>query len=174
MTSSRDCVCADTLRTDVKINAVAKKICFIGTISFVIKAKGRDWVCETTTRCKAELARPRTFPQHTLPLLPLLRSRPGGVHKASVVRSPGSDKTSKIVWRRGWDSNPRNGFPFTAFPVLPVQPLLHLSWISHKKHKSHKIFFELFMPFVAKNVAERVGFEPTVGVNPLRFSRPVH
>jgi len=25
-----------------------------------------------------------------------------------------------------------------------------------------------------KNVAERVGFEPTVGVNPLRFSRPVH
>src|ERR1041384_4662970 len=40
----------------------------------------------------SELARPRTFPQHTLPLLPLLRSRPGGVHKASVVRSPGSEK----------------------------------------------------------------------------------
>src|SRR5688572_8874707 len=38
------------------------------------------------------VARPRTLPQHTLPLLPLLRSRPGGVHKASVVRSPGSDK----------------------------------------------------------------------------------
>ena len=37
----------------------------------------------------------RTYPQHTLPLLPLLRSRPGGVHKASVVRSPKSDK--KIV-----------------------------------------------------------------------------
>src|SRR5262245_23131060 len=32
-----------------------------------------------------------------------------------------------FFWRRGWDSNPRNGFPFTAFPVLPVQPLLHLS-----------------------------------------------
>src|SRR5438105_15853511 len=30
-------------------------------------------------------------------------------------------------WRRGWDSNPRNGSPFTAFPVLPIQPLLHLS-----------------------------------------------
>src|SRR5690349_10499829 len=86
----------------------------------------------------SELARPRTFPQHTLPLLPLLRSRPGGVHKASVVRSPGSDKT---VWRRGWDSNPRNGSPFTAFPVLPVQPLLHLSLISHKKHKSQKKIF---------------------------------
>ena len=30
-------------------------------------------------------------------------------------------------WRRGWDSNPRYGSPYTAFPVLPVQPLLHLS-----------------------------------------------
>src|SRR5689334_25075567 len=37
----------------------------------------------------------------------------------------GTAKT--LFWRRGWDSNPRNGFPFTAFPVLPVQPLLHLS-----------------------------------------------
>ena len=44
----------------------------------------------------SELARPRTFPQHTLPLLPLLRSRPGGVHKASVVRSPGSDKPKSL------------------------------------------------------------------------------
>ncbi len=26
----------------------------------------------------------------------------------------------------------------------------------------------------SENMAERVGFEPTVGVNPLRFSRPVH
>ena len=34
-------------------------------------------------------------------------------------------------WRRGWDSNPRNGFPFTAFPVLPIQPLLHLSCIAN-------------------------------------------
>src|SRR6266550_9153404 len=34
------------------------------------------------------------------------------------------------TWRRGWDSNPRNGSPFTAFPVLPIQPLLHLSNIS--------------------------------------------
>ena len=36
-------------------------------------------------------------------------------------------KSQKKRWRRGWDSNPRNGFPFTAFPVLPIQPLLHLS-----------------------------------------------
>ena len=40
------------------------------------------------------LARLRTYPQHTQPLLPLLRSRPGGVHKASVVRSPKSDNSS--------------------------------------------------------------------------------
>ena len=35
--------------------------------------------------------------------------------------------SGEINWRRGWDSNPRNGFPLTAFPVLPIQPLLHLS-----------------------------------------------
>ena len=38
-----------------------------------------------------------------------------------AIRNP------KFLWRRGWDSNPRNGSPFTAFPVLPIQPLLHLS-----------------------------------------------
>src|SRR5437870_1840458 len=42
----------------------------------------------------AELARLRTDPQHTRPALPLLRSRPGGVRAASVVRSPKSDKLS--------------------------------------------------------------------------------
>ena len=46
-----------------------------------------------------KLARPRTFPQHTPPMLPLLRSRPGGVHKTSVVRSPGSDKSRKKAQR---------------------------------------------------------------------------
>src|SRR6266404_2101502 len=39
-------------------------------------------------------------------------------------------RNSKHFWRRGWDSNPRNGFPLTAFPVLPIQPLLHLSNIA--------------------------------------------
>src|SRR5438552_2223343 len=42
-----------------------------------------------------ELTRLRTYPQHTLSLLPLLRSRPGGVHKTSVVRSPKSDEQLK-------------------------------------------------------------------------------
>jgi len=44
-----------------------------------------------------ELARLRTYPQHTRAWLPLLRSRPGGVHRRSVVRSPKSDKFSNDV-----------------------------------------------------------------------------
>src|SRR5260370_5432913 len=40
----------------------------------------------------SRFTRLRTYPQHTLSLLPLLRSRPGGVHKTSVVRSPKSGK----------------------------------------------------------------------------------
>src|SRR3989442_8996542 len=39
----------------------------------------------------SRFTRLRTYPQHTLSLLPLLRSRPGGVHKTSIVRSPKSD-----------------------------------------------------------------------------------
>src|SRR5437660_3256493 len=42
-----------------------------------------------------------------------------------------NNRKSKCFWRRGWDSNPRNGFPLTAFPVLPIQPLLHLSSIAN-------------------------------------------
>ena len=38
-----------------------------------------------------------------------------------------SKKSQNMAWRRGWDSNPRYSFPYTAFPVLPVKPLLHLS-----------------------------------------------
>ena len=30
-------------------------------------------------------------------------------------------------WRRGWDSNPRCGFPQTRFPSVLLQPLGHLS-----------------------------------------------
>src|ERR1700732_4496900 len=30
-------------------------------------------------------------------------------------------------WRRGWDSNPRYGFPYTRFPSERLQPLGHLS-----------------------------------------------
>ena len=34
----------------------------------------------------------RTYPQHTRSWLPLLRSRPGGIHRGYVVRSPKSDR----------------------------------------------------------------------------------
>src|SRR5437667_12515836 len=43
----------------------------------------------------SRFTRLRTYPQHTLSMLPLLRSRPGGVHKTSVVRSPKSDDSLK-------------------------------------------------------------------------------
>src|SRR4030095_6698791 len=48
-------------------------------------------------------------------------------NKTSTSSFPNHQSQFEIFWRRGWDSNPRNGFPLTAFPVLPIQPLLHLS-----------------------------------------------
>ena len=32
-----------------------------------------------------------------------------------------------MVWRRGWDSNPRSSFPDTRFPSVLLKPLGHLS-----------------------------------------------
>jgi hypothetical protein len=72
------------------------------------------------------LARPRTLPQHTLPLLPLLRSRPGGVHKASVVRSPGSDKALAIAECRLFDTF--LVLDKLQFVVIHRQSLLELCW----------------------------------------------
>ena len=95
----------------------------------------------------------------------------------------------KVFWRRGWDSNPRNGFPLTAFPVLPIQPLLHLSprnfglriadfGFEEPPRSTH---IQTSNPFTQKSairnpkseilMAERVGFEPTVELPPLQFSR---
>jgi hypothetical protein len=34
---------------------------------------------------------------------------------------------SSKVWRRGWDSNPRNRCQFTCSPGTPIRPLSHLS-----------------------------------------------
>src|ERR1044072_9419895 len=62
-----------------------------------------------------DVARLRTYPQHTLPLLPLLRSRPGGVHKASVVRSPKSDKLSKTRARVSITLEASSPRPFSNF-----------------------------------------------------------
>jgi hypothetical protein len=33
----------------------------------------------------------------------------------------------RLTWRRGWDSNPRYGFPYTRFPSVRLKPLGHLS-----------------------------------------------
>ncbi|EQD45295.1 hypothetical protein B1A_14868, partial [mine drainage metagenome] len=32
-----------------------------------------------------------------------------------------------VAWRRGWDSNPRYGCPYTHFPGVLLRPLGHLS-----------------------------------------------
>ncbi len=55
-------------------------------------------------------------------------------------------------WRRGRDSNPRNGSsPLTRFPVVPVKPLPHLSARDAHAASDHV------------RMAERQGFEPWEG-----------
>src|SRR5262249_21396576 len=93
-------------------------------------------------------------------------------------------------WRRGWDSNPRYRFPYTAFPVLPVKPLLHLSGVGDQdRGPSLVVVSKQFQPCQTLRaqtaripdtrlttpdslLAERVGFEPTVPLRVQRFSRP--
>ena len=94
-----------------------------------------------------------------------------------------NSKSQQNGWRRGWDSNPRNGSPFTAFPVLPIQPLLHLSRHCRFPIANCRLFgigSQTFRRSIGNHqseignvMAERVGFEPTVGANPRRFSRPL-
>jgi hypothetical protein len=36
-------------------------------------------------------------------------------------------KNARLLWRRGWDSNPRLSFPNTRFPSVLLKPLGHLS-----------------------------------------------
>ena len=40
---------------------------------------------------------------------------------------PGWPTGRSLVWRRGWDLNPRSGSPDTRFPVVHLRPLGHLS-----------------------------------------------
>src|SRR5882762_5503081 len=44
----------------------------------------------------------------------------------SFRKEPNPLKTTK-EWRRGWDSNPRYGFPYARFRGEYFQPLSHLS-----------------------------------------------
>src|SRR5439155_24062627 len=63
--------------------------------SFSVMTRKIELPRGATSFSKNKRVRLRTYPQHTLSLLPLLRSRPGGVHKTSVVRSPKSDNSLK-------------------------------------------------------------------------------
>gem|GEM_PF-6407152 len=73
------------------------------------------------------MATPRAeWPWHPAP------GNPQTCHTQLTTRLNASG--SWLIWdvqtgqkRRGGDSNPRNGYPFTAFPVLLLQPLGHLS-----------------------------------------------
>src|SRR6266496_162529 len=64
-------------------------------------------------------------------------------------------------YRIGWDSNPRNGYPFTRSPGACLQPLGHLSTCNlasgNRKPASR---------------TDGVGFEPTMPLRAYRFSRP--
>ena len=46
---------------------------------------------------------------------------------AAEPRSGEAECLTNLVWRRGWDSNPRKSFDFTCAPGMPIQPLSHLS-----------------------------------------------
>src|SRR3989441_12935911 len=69
-------------------------------------------------------------------------SRPRAPTLALRILPPGKGQL-----RIGWDSNPRNGYPFTRSPGACLQPLGHLS-------------------------TDGVGFEPTMPLRAYRFSRP--
>ena len=67
-----------------------------------------------------------------------------------------SDEIKIKLWRRGWDSNPRYGSPYTRFPSVLLQPLGHLS-------AAEKILIQAVNEHY---MAEGVGFEPTCpGIN---------
>src|SRR6266478_1100332 len=52
-----------------------------------------------------------------------MREKPGG----SAIFIPKFDPLALQKWRRGWDSNPRYGFPHARFRGECFQPLSHLS-----------------------------------------------
>jgi hypothetical protein len=58
--------------------------------------------------------------------------------KADITSSVGQDRkldpgSSRLVWRREWDSNPRYGFPYTRFPSVRLKPLGHPSGMENRK-----------------------------------------
>ena len=79
------------------------------------------------------------------------------------------------MWRKGWDSNPRN--PFEVHYISNVANSTALAPFRKKHIHQTKCEFKKSKTGNPKSkieMAERVGFEPTVPVKALRFSRPVH
>ncbi len=59
---------------------------------------------------------------------------------ATRPRSAECERTGgpiKKKWRRGWDSNPRYGYPYTRFPSVLLKPLGHLSTSHSCRRSSH-------------------------------------
>ena len=46
---------------------------------------------------------------------------------AIIVDGKISLQKQRTSWRRGWDSNPRYGYPYNGFRDRPIRPLWHLS-----------------------------------------------
>ena len=53
--------------------------------------------------------------------------RPTSGHFATISPSLFSLQKQQTSWRRGWDSNPRYGYPYNGFRDRPIRPLWHLS-----------------------------------------------
>ena len=56
----------------------------------------------------------------------------------SYRRSPAHGQRDGTRWRRGRDSNPREAYAPTRFPVVPVRPLRHLSAVMRPGNKSRR------------------------------------
>src|ERR1043166_4723915 len=96
-----------------------------------------QWLCRAR-RCAGAGAAHAINAQRTAPMARAFRM--------------GSTKTLRQrLWRRGWDSNPRYGSPYTAFPVLPVQPLLHLSEILSRRRRDFLADYRRLGDFLARN-----------------------
>ena len=84
-------------------------------------------------------------------------------------------------WRRGWDSNPRYGLTHTRFPSVLLKPLGHLSrcilvlrchFHRNPQEFQYSPIRYRFGSVIWVDLAERVGFEPTVPAKAHRFSKP--
>jgi hypothetical protein len=57
------------------------------------------------------------------PTLSLLFGIAAGVSGVALSSQP----SWLLLWRRGWDSNPRSSYPDSSFRDCPIRPLSHLS-----------------------------------------------